>query len=104
MTHYSAEVAAVITSSGFTPSARRLSATMGVVLHLHSKVDLFDEPLAERSASDPFVNSDGHEVGHRAARVNGSTQARRSRARCIWTSRSGRKGGECLLGGPVQSV
>ncbi|ANY84120.1 hypothetical protein BB934_38370 (plasmid) [Microvirga ossetica] len=46
MTHYSAEYAAVITSSGFTPSARRLSATTGVVLVLHSEVDRFDELLA----------------------------------------------------------
>ncbi len=46
MTHYSADVAAVITSSGFTPSARRLSATTGVALILHSEVDRFDELLA----------------------------------------------------------
>ena len=46
MTHYSADGAAVITSSGFTPSARRLSATTGVVLLLHSEVDRFDELLA----------------------------------------------------------
>ena len=46
MTHYSADGAAVITSSGFTPAARRLSATTGVVLLLHSEVDRFDELLA----------------------------------------------------------
>ena len=46
MTHYSADDATVITSSGFTPSARRLSATTGVVLLLHSKVDRFDELLS----------------------------------------------------------
>jgi restriction system protein len=43
MSHYSAAFAAVITSSGFTPSARRLSATTGVVLVLHSEIDRFDE-------------------------------------------------------------
>jgi restriction system protein len=54
MTHYSADVAAVITSSGFTPSARRLSATTGVVLLLHSEVDRFDELLAGgRAAREP---------------------------------------------------
>ncbi len=54
MRHYSADVAAVITSSGFTPSARRLSATTGVVLLLHSEVDRFDELLAGgRAARQP---------------------------------------------------
>jgi restriction system protein len=48
MTHYSADLAAVITSSEFTPSARRLSATTGVVLVLHSEIDRFDELLVER--------------------------------------------------------
>ncbi len=43
MSHYSAGLAAVITSSGFTPSARCLSATTGVVLVLHSEIDRFDE-------------------------------------------------------------
>ncbi len=47
MTHYSADVAAVITNSGFTPSARRLSATTGVVLLLYSEIDSFDELLVE---------------------------------------------------------
>ena len=42
----SADLAAVITSSGSTPSARRLSATTGVVLVLHSEMDRFDELLA----------------------------------------------------------
>ncbi len=51
MTHYSADVAAVITSSGFTPSARRLSATTGVALILHSEVDRFDE---QRAAVGPI--------------------------------------------------
>jgi len=46
ITHYSADLAAVITSSGFTPSARRLSATTGVVLLLHSEVERFDKLLA----------------------------------------------------------
>ncbi len=46
MTHYSADVAAVITSSGFKTSARRHSATTGVVLLLHPEVDRFDELLA----------------------------------------------------------
>jgi restriction system protein len=49
MTYYSADDATVITSSGFKPSARRLSATTGVVLLLHSKVDRFDELLATGS-------------------------------------------------------
>ena len=49
MTHYSADDATVITSSGFTPSARRLSGPTGVVLLLHSKVDRFDELLAAGS-------------------------------------------------------
>ncbi len=47
MMHYSADCAAVITSSGFTPSGRHLFATTGVVLLLHSEVDRFDELLAE---------------------------------------------------------
>ena len=42
----SGEAAAVITSSGFTPSARRLSAITGVVLLLHSQVTRFNELLA----------------------------------------------------------
>ena len=48
MTHYSADVAAVITSSGFTPSAGRLSITIGVILVMHSEIDHRDEPLAAR--------------------------------------------------------
>ena len=47
MMHYSADSAAVITSSGFTPSARHLSATTGVILILHSEIDCFDELLIE---------------------------------------------------------
>jgi hypothetical protein len=47
MTHYSAGVAVMVTSSGFTLSARSLSATTGVVLLLHSEVDRFDELLKE---------------------------------------------------------
>jgi restriction system protein len=47
MTHYSADVAAVITNRGFTPSARRLSATTGVVLLLHSETGCFEELLVE---------------------------------------------------------
>jgi restriction system protein len=47
MMHYSADSAAVITSSGFTPSARHLSATTGVILILHSEIDRFDELLIE---------------------------------------------------------
>jgi hypothetical protein len=50
----------VITSSGFTPSAQRLSATTGVVLLLHSEVDRF-VVLAE-SAADLAVRSE--EVVH----------------------------------------
>ena len=46
MTHYSADDATVITSSGITPSARRLSTTTGVVLLLRSEVNRFDELLA----------------------------------------------------------
>jgi hypothetical protein len=46
MTHYSADDATVITSGGFTPSVRRLSAPAGVVLVLQSEVDRFDELLA----------------------------------------------------------
>ena len=46
MTHYLADDATVITSSGFTPSARRLSVPTGVVVLLHSEVDRFDELLA----------------------------------------------------------
>ena len=49
MIHYSADLAAVITSSGFTSSARRLSATVGVVLVLHSEIDRFDELLPQGS-------------------------------------------------------
>jgi restriction system protein len=49
MTHYSADLAAVITSSEFTPSARRLSATTRVALVLHSEIDRFDELLVERN-------------------------------------------------------
>ena len=48
MTHHSADLAAVITSSGFKPSAWRHSATTGVVLVLHSEIDGFDEMLAGR--------------------------------------------------------
>jgi len=47
MIHYSADDATVTTSSGFTPSARRLSATTGVVLLLHTEIDRFDKLLAE---------------------------------------------------------
>jgi hypothetical protein len=47
MRHYSADFAAVITSSEFTPSARHLSGTTGVVLLLHSEVERFDKLLAE---------------------------------------------------------
>jgi restriction system protein len=46
MTHYSADMAAVITSSGITPSARRISAMTGAILLLHWEVDPFDELLA----------------------------------------------------------
>ena len=43
MSHYSTDLAAVTTSSGFTPSAQRLSATTGVILVLHSEIDRVDE-------------------------------------------------------------
>ena len=43
--HYSADIAAVVSSSTFTTSARRLSATTGVVLLLHTEIDRFDEML-----------------------------------------------------------
>jgi restriction system protein len=55
MTHYSADLAAVITSSGFTPSARRLSATTGVVLLLHSEIDRFDEILVAGGPTTELV-------------------------------------------------
>ena len=58
MTHYSADVAAVITSSGFTPSVRRLSATTGVALILHSEVDRFDEQLEEGGPVRDLVRGD----------------------------------------------
>jgi hypothetical protein len=58
MTHYSADVAGVITSSGFTPSARRLSATTGVVLVLHSEIDRFNELLAVGSRAPEPVRLD----------------------------------------------
>jgi restriction system protein len=58
MTHYSADVAAVITSSGFTPSARRLSATTGVVLVLHSEIDRFDELLTAGSPAREIARID----------------------------------------------
>ena len=63
MNHYSADVAAVITSSGFTPAARRLSATTGVVLLLHSEVDRFDELLAEDGPARKPVRVDGRAGG-----------------------------------------
>jgi len=54
--HYSADIAAVVTSSSFTPSARRLSATTGVLLLLHTEIDRFDEMLeaAEERAGEHF--------------------------------------------------
>jgi restriction system protein len=63
MTHYSADLAAVVTSSGFTPSARRLSATTGVVLVLHSEIDRFDELLAAGGPAREIVRFELGEVG-----------------------------------------
>jgi hypothetical protein len=53
MTHYSADVAVMVTSSGFTLSARSLSATTGVVLLLHSEIDRCDEQRAAGQGSLP---------------------------------------------------
>jgi len=43
--HYSADVAAVVTNADFTPSARQLAGTTGVLLVLHSELDRFAEML-----------------------------------------------------------
>lgn len=66
MTHYSADVAAVITNSGFTPSARRLSATTGVVLLLHSEIDRFNEMLVAVGPSTELVQVLQRQVLQRA--------------------------------------
>ena len=53
MTHYSADVAVMVTSSGFTLSARSLSAITGVVHLLHSEIDRCDEQRAAGQGSLP---------------------------------------------------
>jgi hypothetical protein len=53
MTHYSADLAAVITSSGFRRSAWHLSASTRFVLFLHSEVDRLDEQRAAGLGSRP---------------------------------------------------
>ena len=59
--HYSADIAAVVSSSTFTASAKRLSATTGVVLLLHTEIDRFDEML---ESADYVVENAG--AGHPA--------------------------------------
>jgi restriction system protein len=41
--HHGADIAAVVASSSFTPSAKHLASTTGVLLLLHSEMDRFDD-------------------------------------------------------------
>ncbi len=53
MTHHSADSAALITRCRFRLSARRRSATTGVVLLLHSEIYRFDEQRWPGKAACP---------------------------------------------------